>query len=195
MDNTILKKAENQVRQQLFGGLALLVAALMIGNTLGVVWADTDLTNVSFNVNAGAFTIVNAPEGVNFPMMNYGESNSAHVGDTETDGVEITDLRGSGTEWNVAVSANNMQAGTNIISASRLKITNNGTIRNISAGDTNRVALMSGDGPLNDGGSTILNGSTQASGAFGYDNSEFLLNVTGTDAAGVYTGIATFTLT
>jgi hypothetical protein len=197
MDKIILKKAENQVRQQLFGGLALLVAALMVGNITGTIRAadNVDVTNLSFNVTTGAFTLVNAPVKVNFPAMNFGESNSAHVSNENMDGVEITDYRGSATAWEVVANASEMNnGGAAVIAATRLKIDNNGTARNITAGDTNRVAVLAADGPLNDGGSTIINGSTQASGVFGYDNAQFLLNVTGSDVAASYVGVVTFTL-
>jgi len=50
---TILHRAENQVRQQLFGGILLAVAGLMIMTTLGWVRADADQTNLTFNVTAG----------------------------------------------------------------------------------------------------------------------------------------------
>ena len=195
MDKTILKKAENQVRQQLFGGLALLVAALMVFNIAGFVQAVGDNTNLSFNVTTGAFTLVNAAVAVNFPAMNFGESNAAHVSTENMDGMEITDYRGSYTAWAVVANATEMNnGGATAIPANRLKIDNNGTSRNITNADTNRVAVLVADGPLNDGGVTIINGSTQASGVFGYDNAQFLLNVTGTEAAVDYTGMVVFTL-
>lgn len=194
MDKTILKKAENQVRQQLFGGLALLVAALMVANISGLVKAvSSDVTNVTFNVNAGAFSIDNVPTAITFPLMNFGESNAAHVATPEVDDMAITDYRGSATAWSVAVTANNLQAGTNEIASSKISI-KNGTKRNIQNLDTNRVAIGS-NGTLNGDGTTLVNGSTQASGITGFDNAALTLNVSGSEVAGAYGAIVTYTLT
>jgi len=194
MDNTILKKAENQVRQQLFGGLALLVATLMIGNALGVVHAVGDNTNVSFNVSGGAFTLTNAPTAVNFPAMNFGESDTAHVGAPETDNLIITDYRGTSTIWNVTVNATEMNNTTAdaVIAANKLSIKNGDKGNNANA-DTNRVAITS-NGTLNGTGTSLANGSTQASGVFDLGNAAFTLNVLGNEAATEYTGTIVYTV-
>jgi len=192
MNNTILKKAENRVRQQLFGGLTVLVAGLMVANISGLVKAATDLTNISFTVNAGAFSIDNAPTAISFPQMNYGESNAAHLATPEIDNMAITDYRGSSNSWSVAAAANNLQAGTNQINADKISV-KNGTRRNLENLDTNRVAVGS-NGTLNGNGTTIVNGSTQASGITGFDNAALTLNVGGTEPAGAYSAVVTYTL-
>ncbi|MBN2585271.1 WxL domain-containing protein [Patescibacteria group bacterium] len=192
MDKTILKKAENQVRQQLFGGLALLVAALMVANISGLVRAETDVTNITFNVNAGSFSIDNVPTAMTFPLMNFGESNSAHVAAPEMDGMAITDYRGNATAWSVAVTANNLVSGTDEISSAMISIAN-GDVQNIENLDTNYVAVGS-NGTLDGAGTTLVNGSTQASGITGCDNAALTLNIEGTEAAGAYGAIVTYTL-
>ncbi|MFA5270352.1 MAG: WxL domain-containing protein [Patescibacteria group bacterium] len=193
MEKSILKKAENQVRQQLFGGLALVVAALMIANVLGWVQAATDVTNLTFNVTAGSFSIDNVPNAIAFPDIAFGVDNSNVVGTPEIDGVAITDYRGNATAWTVAVSANDFSDGTNTIPADQLSV-KNGTKRNIDNCDTNRLALGS-NGTLNDTGTTIINGSTQASGISGFDNGFLSLNVLGSENAGTYGAVVTYTLT
>lgn len=191
---TILNKAENQVRQQLFGGILLAVAGLMIMTTLGWVNAAATNTNMTFNITSGAFTIVNAPESMAFASQSFGTPANI-LGNEEVDGLTIRDYRGNAQPWTVAMSANNFDAGGNIINANRLNgYASNGAITNVENGDTNRTAKGS-SGFLNNTGITLLNGSTQASGVFRYDNGVVRLTVDGTEIVGTYGAILTYTLT
>ncbi|MBU1092073.1 hypothetical protein KJ836_00070, partial [Patescibacteria group bacterium] len=68
-----------------------------------------------------------------------------------------------------------------------------GMISNIENGDTTYTSNWT-NGTLNDGGITLLNGSTQANGIFQYDNGKINLTVWSTDASGTYQAILTYTL-
>lgn len=190
---TILNKAENQVRQQLFGGLLLAVAGLMIMTTLGWVRAVDDLTNLTFNVTGGNFSIVNAPNSMAFASQVFGVNNNI-LGNENITGLTVKDYRGTYSCWVVAVNANNFTAGTNIILANKLNAyAANGAITNVESGDTNYTAKGT-SGFLNNAGITLLNGSTQASGVFRYDNGLIRLTINGAEAVGDYTTVSIYTL-
>ncbi|MFH1856277.1 MAG: hypothetical protein ABH836_03475 [Candidatus Omnitrophota bacterium] len=200
MNNKILiKKAENQVRQQLIGGLMLMVAGLMIINTfVGLPkWTKAaDVTNLTFNITAGAFTIVNVPNSMAFPSQPYATANVI-TGNEEMDGVTVTDYRGNAQTWTVALNSNSLTDTTDAnftISANRMNAyAETGTISNIQNGTTTYTSVGT-NGLLNDGGITLLNGSTQASGIFQYDNGKINLTVWSTDASGTYQAVLTYTL-
>ena len=189
---TILHRAENQVRQQLFGGILLAVAGLMIMTTLGWVKAD-DITNLTFNVTAGSFTIVNVPNSMAFASQAYGTANNI-LGNEEIDGATVTDYRGNSTAWTVAVNANTLTSGSDTILPNKLNAyAENGVVSNVENGLTNKVAKGT-NGTLNNAGITLINGSTQASGIFQYDNGVVRLTVGTTQAAGTYGAIMVYTL-
>jgi len=201
MNNKILiKKAENQVRQQLIGGLMLIVAGLMLINTfVGFPkWAkaDSDVTNLTFNITAGSFTIVNVPNSMTFPAQAYGTATEI-TGNEEMDGVTVTDYRGNAMNWTVALNSNDLTDKTDsnfTIGADRMNAyAEAGMISNIENGDTTYTSNWT-NGTLNDGGITLLNGSTQANGIFQYDNGKINLTVWSTDASGTYQAILTYTL-
>ena len=190
---TILHRAENQVRQQLFGGILLAVAGLMIMTTFGLVKAVGDLTNMTFNVTAGAFTLVNAPISMAFASQAYGTANNI-TGNEQIDGLVATDYRGNATAWTVTVNANDFNEGTYNIPASQLNCyAEEGDITNLENGDVTKVAVGT-NGTLNDGGITLFNGSTAASGKFTYDNGFINLVVDGTDNSGDYGATLVYTL-
>lgn len=189
----ILHRAENQVRQQLFGGILLAVAGLMVMTTFGLVKAVGDLTNMTFNVTAGGFTLVNAPNSMAFPSLPFGTAanNSA---DQEIDGLTATDYRGSATAWTVSANANNFKAGTNDIPASKLNLyAELGAFTNVENADTNQVANGT-NGTLNGSGITLFNGSAAASGVFQYDNGKVNLVINGTEITGDYAATLVYTL-
>jgi len=201
MNNKILiKKAENQVRQQLIGGLMLMVAGLMIINTfVGLPkWAkaDSDVTNLTFNITAGSFTIVNVPNSMAFPTQPYGTANVI-TGNQEMDGVTVTDYRGNAQAWTVAINSNALTDTTDAnftLGANRMNAyAEAGIISNIENGTTAYTSVGT-NGLLNDGGITLLNGSTQANGIFQYDNGKINLAVWSTDASGTYQAVLTYTL-
>lgn len=201
MNNKILiKQAENQVRQQLIGGLMLMVVGLMIFNTfIGFptwVKADTDITNLSFNITGGSFTVVNAPTSIAFPAHSYGQS-AENTGNTEIDGLTVIDYRGNAVAWTVALNSNALtdtgNAAITILANRMNAYAEAGTISNIENGVTTRTKKGT-NGTLNDGGITLLNGSTQAAGVFQYDNGKINLTVWATDSAGTYAAVATYTL-
>lgn len=192
MEKAILCRIENQVRQQLFGAVTLLVLGLMLANSFGIVRAQvSDITNLSFNVTAGSFTIVNAPTAINFAAQAFGVGNNI-TGNEQIDGPTVTDYRGNANAWTVTSNANSFAAS---LPASDINLfANAGTIANIENGDLNRVAVGSGTGNLTGAGATLFNGSTQASGIFQYDNGFLNLHVDGNETAGTYTATMVYTL-
>ncbi|MFH1088223.1 MAG: WxL domain-containing protein [Patescibacteria group bacterium] len=189
---TILNRAENQVRQQLFGGLLLGVAGLMIMTTLGWSYAYDANTNMTFNITGGAFTIVNAPTTIVFPSLPFSTA-ANNTANNEVDGLTVTDYRGTSTAWTVSAQANNFNDGSHDIPASKMNLyAEVGALTNIAEADTNQVANGT-NGTLN-GSVTVFNGSTGASGIFQYDNGFINLVINGTEATGDYGAILTFTL-
>jgi len=195
----LIKQAENQVKQQMIGGLVLLATGLMLINTfVGFPkWVSADdITNITFNVTAGSLTISNAPESMVFPTHAFGYSGE-NTANNEIDGLTINDYRGNSTAWTVALNSNGLTdtADSNLtISANKLNCyAENGIISNVENGATIRTAVGT-NGTLNDAGITLLNGSTQASGVFQYDNGAVNLTLGGTEATGTYEGILTYTL-
>lgn len=201
MNNKILiKKAENQVRQQLFGGILLAVAGLMIVNTFisFPTWkthAAADNTNLTFNVTAGTFSIDNVITSIAFASQTYGFSATNLLGNNTIDSLAVTDYRGNAQAWSVVVNANNFSDGTNTISVANLKVwPGNGAVANVENFDTNQVAKGTNNAALSGAGANLLNGSTAASGIMRYDNGILRLTLAGTESAGVYGAVATFTL-
>ncbi|MFA5967590.1 MAG: hypothetical protein WC805_03745 [Patescibacteria group bacterium] len=188
---TILNRAENQVRQQLFGGILLAVAGLMIMTTFGLVKAVGDVTNLSFNVTAGSFTLENAPLAINFASQAFGIGNNI-TGDTEIDGLVATDYRGNSQAWGVTINSSNF-TGDEIAASALNCYAEAGIISNLQNADTNQVAKGT-NGTLDRTGITLFNGSTAASGRFNYDNGFINLTVDGTDPAGAYTATLVYTL-
>ena len=192
MEKAILYRIENQVRQQLLGAVTLLVLGLMLANSFGIVWGQTtDQTNLSFNVTAGSFILVNAPNAINFPAQAFGVSNNI-TGNEEIDGPTVKDYRGNSQAWTVACNGNNFSAD---LPATDINLfANAGAITNIENGDTNEVAVGAGTGNLGASGATLFNGSTAASGVFQYNNGFLNLHVDGDEAAASYTAIMVYTL-
>lgn len=202
MNNRILiKQAENQVKQQLIGGLVLLTTGLMLINTfIGFPkWASavTDITNLTFNVTGGSLAISNAPVSMAFPTHSFGYSGQ-NAGNEDIDGLTINDYRGTSTAWTVALNSNGLTDTSNsnlVILANKLNAyAEAGIISNVENGDTTRTAKGT-NGTLNNAGITLLNGSTQALGVFQYDNGKVNLTLGGTESTGTYAGILTYTLT
>lgn len=192
MEKSILYRIENQVRQQLFGAVTLLVLGLMLANSFGIVRSQTtDQTNLSFNITAGSFYIMNAPNAINFPAQGFGTGANI-TGNEQIDGVTVKDYRGNSQAWVVACNGNDFDA---TLPASDINLFSNaGAITNVENGDTNQVAVGAGTGNLTGAGATLFNGSTAASGVFQYDNGFLNLHVDGTEAAGTYTAIMVYTL-
>ncbi len=188
---TILNRAENQVRQQLFGGILLAVAGLMIMTTFGGVYSAVTNTNMTFNVTAGAFTLVNSPASMAFASQAFGVGNNI-TGNEQIDGLVATDYRGNSAVWGVAATASNF-TGDEILASALNLYAEAGIISNLQNADTNQVAVGT-NGTLDGAGITLFNGSTAASGRFNYDNGFVNLTVDGTDPTGDYTAILTFTL-
>ncbi len=196
MKNTIIQKIENQIRQQLFGTLMLVVAGLMLINSFGLIHAQTDLTNLTFNVTEGGFTIANVPTTMEFASQVYGVAANV-TGNEWVNGPQVTDYRGSGTAWSVAVATNNFQeSGGNIIDADKLTLYQDteGVLYNVENSATNAYIAIGSNGTLNDTGATLINGSTQASGIVQFDNGFVNLVVSDSVAQGDYGAIMTFTL-
>ncbi len=191
---TILYKAENQVRQQLFGGILLAVAGLMVITTFGGLYAGTvNNTALTFNVTSGAFTIVNAPASMAFAAQPFGTPNNI-TGNEYINGLTVTDYRGTSTTWGVVATATNFNASGNIINSDRLNCyAEAGNITNVANADVTQVANGT-NGTLNDTGIVVFNGSNDASGVFQYDDGFINLTVDGTEVTGDYTAVLTFTL-
>jgi len=190
---TLISLAENQLRQQLLGGVLVSVTLLMVFMTFGLVRADTDQTNLSFNVTAGSFTIVNVPTSMQFAAQAFGVSNNI-LGNEEIDSAAVVDYRGNSQAWSVALNANNLQSGSDHISAYRLNAyPSNGDVTNVENADTNQVA-QGASGFLAAAGVTLINGSTAADGVFRYDNGVVRLTISGTEVAGTYAAIMLYTL-
>lgn len=192
MENVLLHRIENQVRQRLFGITTLLVLGLMLANSFGIIRAQTsDQTNLSFNVTAGSFYIMNAPNAINFAAQSFGTGNNI-TGVPEIDSVAVKDYRGNAQAWTVACNGNNFDAS---LPANDINLFSNaGTVINVENGDVTRVAVGAGTGNLTGSGATLFNGSTQASGVFRYDNGFLNLHVDGNEGAGTYTAIMVYTL-
>jgi len=192
---TILNRVENQVRQQLFGSVMFAVLGLMLAVNFGwlkVRAANNDVTNLTFNVTTGAFTIAGAPDAMAFPDIVYGVSNTDHLATTNVTNVLVTDHRGTGTAWNATVASTNLTAGTNVIDNGHINFRiATGTITN-EEGDLNFVTKGT-NGLLNDD-LTLMSGNTAAAGIFNYSQGPLSLNVAGTEPTGNYTGTITFTL-
>lgn len=193
-DTSIIKRAENRIRQQLFGMLALIVSGLMVMNSFGLfVSADSDLTNLSFNVAAGSFTIANITTVMNFAGQNYGVANTV-AGNQAVEQGAVTDYRGNAQSWTVAAASTNLTNGANEIDADRLTLyTTSATLTNIE-NSTTAYTAMGSTGTLNDTGMTLMNGSTQASGIIQFDAGSISLDFWSTDQAGDYTAVVTYTL-
>ena len=195
MKKIIIRKIENQIRQHLFGTLMLVVAGLMLINSFGLVHADADLTNLTFNVTEGGFTIVNVPESMAFASQTAGTITQI-TGNEEVDGPTVTDYRGTGTAWSVAVAANNFaEGGGTIIDADQLTLYQDtaGVLTSIENCTTAYIQIGT-NGTLNDTGATLMNGSTQASGIVQFDNGFVNLTLDGSENQGDYGAIMTFTL-
>jgi len=195
MERAILYRIENQVRQQLFGAVTLLVLGLMLANSFGIVRSQTsDNTNLSFNVTAGDFYIMNAPNAINFTAQAFGVSNNI-TGVPEIDGVTVKDYRGNSAAWDVTCNGLNNFDDTYLPSNEINLFSNAGTVFNVENGDTNQVAVGAGTGNLGGAGSILLNGSTAAAGVFRYDNGFLNLHVDGDEPADTYTAVMVYTLT
>lgn len=191
----MLAQIENRVRQQLFGMISLFVVGLMVLNSLGLlVYGDSDQTNLTFNVSSGAFTIANVPTQMSFASQSYGVGNNV-AGNVEVDLVAVTDYRGTSAAWSVAVNANNLSDGTNTIYANKLKLYQdvNGTLTNVENCTTSRVTLGSNGNLANAG--VILMNTSSSPGIVRFDNGYVNLTYIGTDPAGNYGAIMTYTLT
>lgn len=193
--HTILGKAENQARQQIFGGISVALITLMFMLTFGFVNAADDTTNLSFEITAGTFSIDNAPTSISFATQTYNTADDI-LGNEELDLIAVTDYRGNTTCWVVAMNANNLQAGSNQIdTASALNgYAQNIDMTNVETADTNRTN-QGADGFLDGAGITLVNGSTQASGIFRFDNGVIRLTVDGSEPSGSYGAVVTYTLT
>lgn len=195
MEKIVIRKIENQIRQQLFGTLMLVVAGLMLVNSFGLVYADTDDTDLTFNVTEGGFAIVNVPASMAFASQVAGTITNI-IGNEEVDGPTVTDYRGTSTAWSVAVAANNFEEpGGNIIDADQLTLYQDtaGVLTSIENCTTSYI-LIGANGTLNDAGATLMNGSTQASGIVQFDDGFVNLTLDGTENQGDYGAVMTFTL-
>jgi lipopolysaccharide export LptBFGC system permease protein LptF len=200
MNNKVLiKKAENQVRQQLFGGVVLGVLGLMLAVTFGniniKVKAADNAVNLTFNVTAGAFTLASLTTDIAWPSVTYNTVNATHGANAGLDNIVVTDHRGNATAWTLTAAANNFAAGTNDISKAQITLhIANGTITN-DEGDFNFVTKGANANLAS--ARNVMSGNASATGIYNYDlpNTGVRLNVVGNEAAGDYTAVLTLTLT
>jgi len=197
MKNTIIQKAENRLRQQLFGTLVLVVTGLMLLNSFGLVKAVDNQTNLTFNVTAGTFSIVNTPAAIAFASQAFGVANNI-TGNEEIDGPTVTDYRGNSQAWTVTVNANDFDAGGNIIYANKLSVypnvpANNSHFTNVENFDIDQVTFGSA-GNIANAGVTLFNASTSGSGIVQYDNGFLNLVISGSETQGDYSAIMFYTL-
>lgn len=192
---SIINLIEERARSQFFGGLLFMVAVIMIGNTFfsWTLWskADTDVTNLTFNISAGSFSIMNAPNSVAFAAQSFGVGGNIY-GNSEIDGLTIIDYRGNTQAWTVAVNSNNFSAS---LPASAITFNvQNSAKTNIENFTVATLNLQGTNFTLNDAGGTLMDASTAGSGIVQYDNGALLLHVDGDEVAGDYTAIVTYTL-
>lgn len=194
MKLSIIQRAENQVRQQLFGGILLIVAGWMVSISLG--WAEAGNNNaiaITFTATAGTFSIDNVTTSMAFAAQVYGAANNI-LGNSKINSLAVTDYRGNAQAWTVAVNANNLSDGTHNIIANKLNCyAANGTVTNLQNGLTNKVAKGT-SGTLNGSGITLVNGSSAASGIFQYDDGVVRLTVNGHESSGNYASTMVYTL-
>ena len=192
----IIKRAEQRVRQRIFGGMIMSVALLMVLNSIGLlsVRAANQLQiDMTAAIDSGTFTITNGPTGIAFANQNYGAGNNV-TGSPDLDGVRVTDYRGNAQAWGVVANATNLTNGSNDINANKLTLFANqivfSNVQNFTTSRMNRGA----NGTLDGSGFSMVNGSTQASGIVQFDNGfvNFLYN--GSDPAGTYTSTLYLTL-
>lgn len=183
----IIKRAEQRVRQLLFGGVALSVALIMILNNLGLLalGANQVEINVTVGIESGTFTISNGPTGISFTNQTYGVGNNV-TGNVDIDNVAVTDYRGTSDAWSVAANANNLSDGTNTIYANKLTLYQDvrGTLTNVQNSTTSRV-LLGSNGNIANAGVTLMNTSSSP-GIIRFDNGFVNFLYTGTDPAGTY---------
>lgn len=199
MDSLIIKRAEQRIRQQVFGGVVMFVCALMILNTFNLlkveVFAGNSLNaDVTFNITSGTLALTNGPTAIAFGSNAFGATGNIRSAN-EADNVVAQDYRGTYTAWSVSVVSTDLNSSGSLIYANKIKLYQDtaGVLTNIQNCDTNQVA-KGANGTLNGTGVTLMNGSTNASGIVQFDNGYFNLTLGGAEAAGTYTGKITFTL-
>lgn len=193
MDSLIIKRAERKARQSIFGGVLLLVTVLMLVNTFGWVWGAVTNANVTFNIDAGSFTISNGPTEVRFGNISFGQSGNIKSAN-EVDDMQVTDYRGNAQAWGVVVNAANLTAGSNELNTDKIALFANQIIFTNVESFTTSYMNRGANGAINGTGFSMVNGSTQASGIVQFDNGFFNLTHNGSEVAGTYTGVIQFTL-
>ena len=194
MDKVIIKRAENLIKEQLFGGFIIVATVVMIMNSLGYVnlvqAGNQNNTNLSINITSGTFSVDNAEAQMNFtdqtyPTTNYVECNQ------EFDNIAVTDQRGTDTAWVLSVNSTSMTGGTYNILSTKLHIENNAAT---VIGTTHNHVTIGANSTLDGAGGTMMNGTTQASGINTYHNGKLFLNLDGSPSADDYTGTIHYTL-
>lgn len=197
MDSLIIKRAEQKIRQKLFGGIVLFVTLLMLANTFGWVKAGTTMdANVTFNITSGTFSIANGPTQVRFGSNSYGYSGQVSATD-KANTVAVTDYRGTSADWSVAVNANDLSDGSHTIYANKIKLYQDvpetgGHLTNVENCTTSRITLGT-NGNIANNGVTLMNTSSSP-GIVRYDNGYFNLTLGGAESAGIYGAKIIFTL-
>lgn len=194
MDKIIIKRVENLIKQQLFGGFLLMMTGIMIMNSLGYIdlvqAGNQNDTNISINITSGTFSVDNAPAQMNFAEQTYPTTNHV-LCNQEFDNIAVTDYRGTDTAWTLTINATSLNGATYNILATKMTIDNTNAV---VAGATNSHVNIGPNSTLNNGGATMINGTTQASGINTYSNGELYLNLDGSPSADIYTGTIYYTL-
>ena len=194
MDKIIIKRAEDLVKQQLFGGFMLVMAVVMVANSLGYIdfvqAGNVNNTNMSINITSGGLAVDNAPDQMDFATQTYPSTNYVECNE-EFNNIAVTDQRGTDTAWDLAINATSLTGSTYNILADKLTIENNDAV---VLGTTNANIVIGPNSTLNDGGATMMNGTTQASGINTYWNGKLFLNLDGTPGTDDYTGTIYYTV-
>jgi len=184
-----VKKEIKIIKKQIISVLILFFMFVMIFSTINVGWAAENDTNLAQNITAGSLGMA-SPGNLNF--TNIALTDSQQNSNTNLNGVNVTDYRGSAAGWNLTVYADNLVAGTNNIDVTaRLNVTPG----QVSSDD--EAAAGSPFMMPNDSGSavTLMNAAPDnGTGLSNITNSVFMLNIESTDLVGTYTATMTFTV-
>ena len=191
-----VKKEIKTIKERIYSLLVLSLLLGMLFTSLNVATASNqDTTNLAVTITVGSLDTTAENTDFDWPAATAGQASNQQE---NMNNIQVTDYRGNSGGWSLTATANNLEAGTNILNTYARVKAGPGDVTNLNESDITGVTAGSADQSLGSESGNAVNMMTatadNGAGAFQLDNTVMNLSIEAGDAAGDYTAVLTLTV-
>ncbi|MBZ9577878.1 WxL domain-containing protein [Patescibacteria group bacterium] len=191
-----VKNEIKTIKERIYSLLILSILFGMLFTSLNVATASNqDTTNLAVNITTGSLDTAAENTDFDWPDATAGQASNQQE---NMNNIQVTDYRGNSGGWSLTATANNLEAGTNILNTYARAKTSPGDVTNLNSSDNTGVTAGSDNQALGSNATNAVNMMTASAGngagAFQLDNTVMNLSIEAGDAAGDYTAVLTLTV-